>query len=108
MVNSKQDYPITFDELIKNNAYSAHHFLDHAQYFMQHKPKYIVVSLFRYKAVITNPRSNKSVILKCHYRGRTSKTFSIIDPINKQELCTIHYVVPPKTFMHIVLAHIMI
>lgn len=95
-----RDKKITLDIFLKNGGFSAKHFVEHTKYFMQLKPADVMVQMYREKIVVM--RGKKSVILKCHYNGRSDHYASILSS-SKTELITFHKNIEPGLVMEMIL-----
>jgi len=87
------DYKITREEYIQNNGYSSHHFFEHAKYFLETFPE-INPEFYREKIILSY--KGKTIILKCHYNGRSEHYATILSKCCK-ELVTFRNTLSPET-----------
>ena len=97
------DSRVTSADFIANKGYSAKHFFNHATYMLANKPNSLDIDIWRYKVVLTNTKSNKKLILKCHYKGRTNRHVTALEYETRKELLTMTNNISPDVFMKVLL-----
>jgi hypothetical protein len=96
---------ITLRDFYENNGYSAHNFVPHMKYFIDHLTTSLHVHLYRYKAEVVHTTSGAKITLKVHQGGRSERYASAY--FKGREVITVRDDVSPPVFFELIKAYLM-